>query len=97
MTNTSPTPAPAPTDSPQVRLPGIAIGMFIVAPVLMLLGWLIVMGSGYADYFERAATQATLGTVVFFTGVVLLVAALVLEGVRGIAQRQLDLLRADRR
>lgn len=93
MTNTSS--KSATNDSPQVRLPGIAIGLFILSPVLMLLGWLIVMGSSYADYFERAATQATLGTVIFFTGVLLLVAALVLEGVRGIAQRQLELLRGD--
>lgn len=91
MTNTSP--KPATDDSSQVRLPGIAIGLFVISPVLMIAGWVIVMGTSYADYFERAATQATLGTVIFSTGVLFLVAALILEGVRAIAQRQLELLR----
>lgn len=91
MTNAPHHPAPD-QQTPHVGLPGIATALFIVSPLTVLLGGLIVLGASYADYFERSPNQAALGTVVLLIGVILLATAIVLAGVRSIAQRQLNIL-----
>jgi len=72
-----------PQDSPRVLLPGVAVLLFIAGPIMIVLGALL-------DSVSPAAT------VVFWTGIAALMSALILEGVRSIAQQQLDKLRAER-
>jgi len=89
MTESDPKYAPPPRVS-RIRLPGIATALLALSPFLLFLGFLIFVGSSTRGYFERAPFQATLGIVVFLTGVLFLTSALVLAGVRSIAQRHLD-------
>ncbi|WP_416443405.1 hypothetical protein AB3K78_11635 [Leucobacter sp. HNU] len=80
----------APT-APRILLPGIVPTLGFVAPILLLLGWLIFGGTSGRSYFEGEPFQATLGVVVFLTGVGSLLAVLVLVGIRAMLQQQLDL------
>ena len=89
MTEADPNYAP-PQRVSRIRLPGIATALLALSPFLLFLGFLIFVGSSTRGYFERAPFQATLGIVVFLTGVLFLTSALVLAGVRSIAQRHLD-------
>ena len=91
MTESDPKYAP-PQRVSRIRLPGIATAMLALSPFLLFLGFLIFMGSSTRGYFERAPFQATLGIVVFLTGVLFLTSALVLAGVRTIAQRHIEVL-----
>ena len=87
------TPAPQDAHSALIRFPGVATALLSLSPFLLLFGWLTVMGTGSRGYFDRAPTQAMLGSGMILIGVMTLVAALTLVGVRAIAQQQIDILR----
>ncbi|SDB93879.1 hypothetical protein SAMN05216410_1060 [Sanguibacter gelidistatuariae] len=78
--------------SSRIRLPGVATGLFVVSPVLLLFGWQILMGTSSRRFFDGAPFQASLGTVMLLVGVASLLTALVLVGVRAVAQQQVDVL-----
>lgn len=73
-------------------MPGIAAVLLTLAPILLILGWMIFGGTSSRGYFTNAPFQATLGTFIFFTGLLCLFSTLVLTGVRSIAQHHLDAL-----
>lgn len=91
MTDSPQHPFPTST-SPRISLPGIAAILLTLAPILLLLGWMIFGGTSSRGYFTHAPFQATLGTFVFLTGLLCLFSTLVLAGVRTIAQQHLDAL-----
>lgn len=91
MTDSQPQLAPA-SISPRISLPGIAAIFLTLAPILLILGWLIFGGTSSRGYFTNAPFQATLGTFVFLTGLLCLFSTLILAGVRSIAQHHLDAL-----
>ena len=99
-TPSAPGPAAPPSaafdSSARLRLPGFVVALYVLSPILLLLGAVNFLATEPRDYLERAATQATVGIVMFLVGLALLLAALVLTGVRSIAQQQLDLLRTER-
>ena len=64
-------------------LPGVAVLLFIAGPIMIVLGALL-----------GSASPAV--TVVFWTGIAALMSALILEGVRSVAQQQLHILRKER-
>ncbi len=76
-------------------LPGVAMLLFVVGPVLIGVG-------GYLGWNHAALTAdwavslALLGSVLFWVGIAALMSALILEGVRSVAQQQLQLLRKER-
>ena len=74
-----------PSESPRVYLPGVAILLFIAAPILLITGvWITATRPDYD------------GAWLIWTGVAALMCALILEGVRSVAQQQVDILRAER-
>ncbi len=83
--------------SPRIGLPGIAAILFTLSPIMLLLGWMVLMGTSSRGFFSGAPFQATLGTMIILVGAIALLSALVLVGVRVIAQQQLDLLLRERR
>ena len=87
----APVPEPTAPTTPRILLPGIVPILSIVSPLLLLLGWMIFGGTASRRFFEGAPFQATLGVVVFLTGVGALLAVLVLVGIRTMLQQQLDL------
>lgn len=82
----------AATPAAWIGLPGIAIFLLTASPFGLILGWMIFGGTTSRRFFEGAPFQATLGILVFVTGLMALFAALVLIGVRTIAQRHLEAL-----
>ncbi|MFC4222440.1 hypothetical protein [Lysinibacter cavernae] len=84
---------PAPRPPSRVLLPGIAVGFFIISPFLLLLGYMIFMGTSSRGFFEGAPTQVIIGGVVFAAGFAALMIAFALEGVRSIAQQHLEAVR----
>ena len=86
----APVPEPTAATTPRILLPGIVPTLSIVSPLLLLLGWMIFGGTANRRFFEGAPFQATLGLVVFLTGVGALLAVLVLVGIRTMLQQQLD-------
>lgn len=77
----------------RLRLPGVVIVLAVLAVILLGLGSINFWATEPRGYFENAATQAAVGTAMVLAGTILLVGALVLVGVRAIAQQQLELLR----
>lgn len=100
MTNppeaTRPTDVPAPEQTPKISLPGIAVFLFTVSPLALLLGLMIFGGTTSRRFFEGAPFQATLGIMVFVTGLLALFAGFVLVGVRTIAQRHLEAMHTEK-
>lgn len=86
-------PAPQDAHPALIRFPRVATALLSLSPFLLLFGWLTVMGTGSRGYFDRAPTQAMLGSGMLLIGVMALLAALTLVGVRAIAQQQIDILR----
>lgn len=82
---------PAPRSTARILLPGIVPTLSFIAPILLLLGWMIFGGTTSRNFFEGSPFQATLGIVVFLTGVMALLTVLVLVGVRSMLQQHLDL------
>jgi hypothetical protein len=70
----------------------VAIALFVVAVVLLLLGTLTILGTSSRSFFENAPTQASLGMIFVLVGAASLIGALVLVGVRSVAQQHIDLL-----
>lgn len=91
MTDAQPTPTD-PRSTAHIRLPGVAVGFFIISPILLLLGYMIFMGTSSRDFFNGAPAQAALGAVIFLTGLGALLVAFALEGARSVAQQHLDAL-----
>lgn len=87
----APTPEQAAPTIPRILLPGIVPVLAFASPILLLLGWMIFGGTTSRRFFEGAPFQATLGVVVFLTGVGALLAVLVLVGIRTMLQQQLAL------
>lgn len=84
-----------PSTPRRVLLPGAAILLFIAAPILLPLGALLVSANeSGTEHLE--VTLTLMGTVAFWIGVAALIGAVILEGVRSIAQQQLEILRAER-
>ncbi len=93
MTDPAPQTA-APTPSPsRVLLPGIAVAFFLISPILLIVGWLIVMGTSGRNFFEGAPNQAMFGTVTIVVGIVMMLISLALDGARSIAQQHLEAMR----
>lgn len=78
--------------SPRVRLPGIAVGLFVVAVILIVVGLLTLYGTSSRSFFENAPTQASLGAIMLLVGAGALLGGLVLVGVRAMLQQHVDLL-----
>ena len=80
-----------PTESPRVYLPGVAVLLFLAAPILVLLGaFLTAARPNYdGDWVEALPL---VGTVMIWAGAAALMCALILEGVRSIAEQQLHAL-----
>lgn len=93
MTNPNSHSSPA-DPTAQIRFPGIAVFLFIIAPFFLIFGFLIFMGASTRDFFSGAPFQSSLGLVVFMTGVLSLLSAVVLAGVDGIARRHTKALLA---
>ena len=74
----------------RIPLPGLAVALFCIAPVLMLVGGLTLLGTASRGFFERAPEQASLGAVMLGLGVAFALMAVLLVGVRSIAQQHLD-------
>lgn len=91
MTNAQPDSTPA-SDSRQVYLPAAGVLLFIAAPILLVIGGFFV-GVNIGSETDAAVSMTMIGTVMFWTGVAALVGALVIDGVRSIAQQQLNLQR----
>jgi hypothetical protein len=77
----------------RVRLPRVAVVMAVPALILIGLGSINFWATEPRGYFQNAATQAAVGMGMVLAGALFLVGALVIIGVRAIAQQQLDLLR----
>ena len=90
MTNSPVQDVPA-SATPEIRLPNIAWFLYFVSPFLLLFGSLITMGVSNRP-LDNNHFQSTLGTVTFLVGVLFLLTAITLSGVRAIAQQQVDLL-----
>jgi len=90
MTN-SPRPA-SPPDAPLIRVPGSVAGYFIAGP------FFVALGSVFAGVeVNDPLVPHLIGAILLAFGFAFVAAALVLVGVRQIAQQQVDLLaRADR-
>lgn len=78
--------------SPRIGLPGIAAIFFTLTPILLILGWMIFMGTSSRDFFSGAPFQAMLGTFLILIGLLCLFSALLLVGVRVITQQHLNVL-----
>ena len=76
----------------RVLLPGVALLLFVAGPVLIGVGG--YLGWKHADLTaDWAISLARLGSVLFWVGIAALLSALILEGVRSVAQQQLQLMR----
>jgi len=94
MTNpASPSPEPHPN---RIALPAVAPTLFVVAVLFLPIGAFLGTVNAERD-FDWAIFQTQLGTAIFWFGAGSLLAALVLVGIRSIAQHHLDfVLRAQR-
>lgn len=90
MTN-PPIPDTSEPTATRLRLPGVASVFFTVSPFLLLFGGFLgqVNASVTASY---GVFQTQLGSAIFLVGLAFLMTAIVLVGVRAIAQQQLDIL-----
>jgi len=76
----------------EIRFPGIAVFLFIIAPFLLFFGFLTFMGASTRNYFDGAPFQSSLGLVMFLTGVLTLLSALVLTAINAIVGRHTKVL-----
>ena len=79
-----------PQQSPRVLLPGVALLLFVAGPLLIGIGGYLGLKHA-ALTADWALSLARLGSVLFWVGVAALLSALILEGVRSVAQQQLQL------
>lgn len=87
MTNTaSPSPEPHPN---RISLPALAPTLFVVAALFLPIGAFLGTVNAERD-FDWAIFQTQLGTAIFWFGAGSLLVALVLVGIRSIAQQHLD-------
>lgn len=95
MTN-SPASHPSAPRPDRIALPALGSTLFIISFFFIPIG--AALGTVNAHYdFDWASFQTRLGTVIFWFGAASLFAALLLVGIRSIAQQHLDLvLRAQR-
>lgn len=91
VTNSS-LPSTSVPPSSQIRLPGVAGWLLGLSPLLLLIGVFTAFSTGSRGYFERAATQTTVGTVMILVGIAFLLTGFVLVGIRAVAQQQLNFL-----
>lgn len=82
----------SPAEVARIRLPGVAVALFVASVLLIVVGALTLLGTSSRSFFENAPTQASTGALLLITGVLALVGGLVLVGVRSIAQQQVDAL-----
>jgi len=75
----------------RIKTPGVASVFFVISPFMLLLGGFLaqVNASVTASY---GVFQTQLGSAIFLVGIAFLVTAIVLVGVRSVAQQQLDIL-----
>ena len=76
----------------RVLLPGVALLLFVAGPVLIGIGGYLGLKHA-ALTADWALSLARLGSVLFWVGIAALLSALILEGVRSVAQQQLNLMR----
>ena len=94
MTNSQPLKSPA-TESPRVYLPGVAVLLFVAAPILLLFGLFLLQARPRFNP-EWTAALPLIGMIMIGVGFAALMSALILEGVRSIAQQQLHIQRVER-
>lgn len=87
MTN-APQQAPAPAQ--RILLPGMAVWFFFLSPFLILFGGFLAWNASRFLGFDWANFQFVLGQIGVATGVLFLLVAVILTGVRRIAQQHLD-------
>lgn len=90
MTN-PPIQTPSTAQAPRIPMPGIGTGLLLTAPLLLLIGGLIYMGTAYSG-FNPELFQTKLGTGVFLCGALFVVVGIILAGVRSIAQQVVNVL-----
>ncbi|SJM52172.1 hypothetical protein FM112_02430 [Gulosibacter sp. 10] len=73
------------------------MALFVVSPFLLLIGGITVLSTVSRDYFERAMTQCMVGSGMLMLGVAALMTAIVLAGMRTMAQQQLNIMLAAER
>lgn len=74
------------------KLPGLAIALFIISPVLLLLGTVVFYGTTSRLYFDTTPTQDNLSSIILaivsgtaiILGVAMFVGALILTGIRSL-------------
>ena len=84
-----------PSDAPRVYLPGVAVLLFLAAPILVLLGAFLTVANPHYDG-DWVDALPLIGTIMIWAGVAALMCALILEGVRSVAQQQVQLLLKER-
>lgn len=82
----------SPAEVARIRLPGVAVALFVVSVLLIVVGALTLLGTSSRSFFENAPTQASIGALMLIAGALTLVGGFVLVGVRSIAQQQVDAL-----
>ncbi|WP_141396651.1 hypothetical protein [Microbacterium gorillae] len=88
-----------PTTDPRtmLRLPGVAVWGYVIPPFLILFGGLLYLNASRftpnADPFDWVRVQTALGLIGVAIGFGWLLVAVVLTGVRSIAQQHLDAVR----
>jgi len=84
-----------PSESPRIYLPGVAILLFLATPILLLLGAFLTVAKPN-DVGDWVDALPLIGTIMIWAGVAALMCALILEGVRSVAQQQLSILLKER-
>ncbi|WP_430591675.1 hypothetical protein [Humidisolicoccus flavus] len=77
--------------STEIRLPAVAILLLGVGIAALFIGSFLLLGTR-SQSFSPELLQTRIASLLLLVGGVSLLAALILDGVRGIAQRQLDIL-----
>ncbi|MBF4635760.1 hypothetical protein ITJ38_15205 [Agreia pratensis] len=93
MTNSPVPPVAQPPQQPmpQVSLPRVATVFYGVSPFLLLIGgFFSQVNARYT--FDWAIMMTMIGTIVFWLGAVAFIIAIILSGVRSIAQQQVNIL-----
>lgn len=81
---------PTSADAGRIRLSPVATVLFVLSAPLLLFGFLTLFATEPRSYFVHAVNQASFGALMLITGVLLLIGALVLVGVRSAAQQLLN-------
>ena len=87
---------PSDPQSTRVQLPGVAGFFFGASPFLLLIGGFLARVNAHLS-FDWAVTMTLIGSVAFGVGAAMLSIAVILAGVRSIAQQQVDILLRERR